>query len=378
MCIRDRVTDYLENRSQEAAQKLGDLTVDLDRMWKLARTLERRRQERGGLDFDVPEPYFKLDERGWPTDVYKRPRSCADRLIESFMLAANESVARYLADRELAGCFRVHEEPDGDKLSAFTHFLDGVGLRIPGGKPTQQALQGLLHQVEDQPEEGAVNRMMLRAMHVDIWILHHLLHHCNRVARAALHAVSDHISNSLLAMAAVADEVPRFTACAGSEFAVADCAFHFLRLFKIHQRPAANEACSLLFFHRILPFRFCSLIRFPVAWICLLRVPRAQRIAYAARTDQFRKHVSALLHGACLRFIVNVYKAETRALPFQPFKIIAETPVVIPVSYTHLDVYKRQVPASGVQAHREIRYARLAPRKHGSGNRAHHRGKGRA
>lgn len=158
------VTDYLENRSQEAAQKLGDLTVDLDRMWKLARTLERRRQERGGLDFDVPEPYFKLDERGWPTDVYKRPRSCADRLIESFMLAANESVARYLADRELAGCFRVHEEPDGDKLSAFTHFLDGVGLRIPGGKPTQQALQGLLHQVEDQPEEGAVNRMMLRAM----------------------------------------------------------------------------------------------------------------------------------------------------------------------------------------------------------------------
>jgi len=138
----------------------------LQAMAELTRSLNRRRQARGSLDFELPEAQILLDEDGRPVEIRKAPRLFAHRLIEEFMLAANEAVAAFLEGRHSALLYRVHEPPAREKLEDFqqfvAHFNHGLKLEAEGVRP--QELQRLLAEVHGLPEEKVINQVLLRSM----------------------------------------------------------------------------------------------------------------------------------------------------------------------------------------------------------------------
>ncbi|TMA63591.1 MAG: ribonuclease R [Deltaproteobacteria bacterium] len=145
---------------------LGGLLEPLERAEALARLLIARRRARGSIDFDLPEAEVVLDLRGRPADIVRAERSIAHQMIEEFMLAANEAVARELARRGLPFPHRVHEPPAADSVAALARFLEGFGLRLrlEEGRPTPAAFQTVLEQVQGRPEERLVNTVLLRSM----------------------------------------------------------------------------------------------------------------------------------------------------------------------------------------------------------------------
>jgi len=145
---------------------LGGLLEPLERAEALARLLIARRRARGSIDFDLPEAEVVLDLRGRPADIVRAERSIAHQMIEEFMLAANEAVARELARRGLPFPHRVHEPPAADSVAALARFLEGFGLRLrlEEGRPTPAAFQAVLEQVQGRPEERLVNTVLLRSM----------------------------------------------------------------------------------------------------------------------------------------------------------------------------------------------------------------------
>lgn len=142
------------------------LIPELHTMEELALRLQKMRTQRGSLDFDLPEPEIVLDLQGQPDQILRAERTVAHRIIEEFMLAANEAVATYLADRDLPVLYRVHEPPDMEKLLAFQTFLShfNVGLVLGDGGVRPEALQEVLEAVRDRPEERMVNQLLLRSM----------------------------------------------------------------------------------------------------------------------------------------------------------------------------------------------------------------------
>jgi ribonuclease R len=109
------------------------------RMGELARRLRDRRFGRGSLDFDFPEPHIVVDDQGWPVDARRRERGESHRLIEEFMLLANETVARSMAS--LPFLYRIHERPDPAKMESLEKTLRAVGVGVPGG-PARRASRG--------------------------------------------------------------------------------------------------------------------------------------------------------------------------------------------------------------------------------------------
>ena len=134
-------------------------------MRALSHALRARRQARGSIDFEIDEPEFVLNEKGEPTEILLEPRGEAERIIEDFMLAANETVAALARGTELPFVYRVHEAPDADRLHEVEVLLDSLGLyaRI-GPKPHPGVLQAILAQAKDHPARDVVRRSMLRAL----------------------------------------------------------------------------------------------------------------------------------------------------------------------------------------------------------------------
>ena len=133
---------------------------------RLRRLLERRRHARGSIDFDLPEPQILLDVEGVMTGITIEPRNRAHRLIEEFMLAANEAVADHLEQRERACMFRVHEPPDPTRVEALAEFVKAFGLelRTSDGAIEPAAIQRLVEQADGRPEERVIGQVALRAM----------------------------------------------------------------------------------------------------------------------------------------------------------------------------------------------------------------------
>jgi ribonuclease R len=131
---------------------------------RLAELLRAKRERRGSVDFDLPEPQILLDVEGAMTGITLSPRNRAHRLIEEFMLAANEAVARWLDERVGACVYRVHEAPDAAKLETLAHFVGRFGLRFPTADVGPLDVQRLLAQVEGRPEARLVASAALRAM----------------------------------------------------------------------------------------------------------------------------------------------------------------------------------------------------------------------
>ncbi len=160
------VRDHLEaGQSQEVAgqdQLLGHLQV----MEELAEHLTVMRRRRGSLDFDLPEAEVVLGLQGRPENIVRAERNMAHRIIEEFMLAANEAVATFLHEQQVSLLFRIHESPNLEKLQAFQEFVAylNYGLVIDGKSDTAHQLQTLLSQVAGRPEERMVNQVLLRSM----------------------------------------------------------------------------------------------------------------------------------------------------------------------------------------------------------------------
>ena len=138
---------------------LGHLRVAHD----LARKLTERRRERGSIDFDLPEAKIVLAEDGTVAEIVRRPRNDAHRLVEEFMLAANEAVARFFDARGLPTVYRIHDQPDEEKLDAFAQLarLHGFDLKQD---PSPGELNELLKKLQGTPQQKALNALLLRAM----------------------------------------------------------------------------------------------------------------------------------------------------------------------------------------------------------------------
>ncbi len=143
-----------------------DATTDdnLRTLDTLARALRARRESRGSIDFDLPEARVILDAEGAPVDIVRVQRLASHRLIEDFMLMANEIVAREASARKLPILYRVHEPPTREKMESLREFLASLGHTLPKGKVKPAHLQAVLDRVEGKPEENLVSTVILRSM----------------------------------------------------------------------------------------------------------------------------------------------------------------------------------------------------------------------
>ncbi|MEO2068806.1 MAG: VacB/RNase II family 3'-5' exoribonuclease, partial [Desulfurobacteriaceae bacterium] len=151
---------------KEAIEKFPHVVESLKTMYELAQILYKKRYKRGSLDFDLPEPVVILSAEGEPIDIYRAERLWAHRIIEEFMIAANETVAEYMFWTDYPSVYRIHESPDREKLQEFLNFVRSLGIRVPSIKNDIQPklLQKILEEVEGEPEEKLINYLMLRTM----------------------------------------------------------------------------------------------------------------------------------------------------------------------------------------------------------------------
>lgn len=135
-------------------------------MKELADILRKKRHARGSIDFDFPESKIVLDEKGKPLEIKAYERNAATRIIEDFMLLANETVAEDYFWQELPFLYRTHDKPDEDRMKRLGAFINNFGyvLRMPGGQVYPKEIQKLLDKVEGTPEELLISRLTLRSM----------------------------------------------------------------------------------------------------------------------------------------------------------------------------------------------------------------------
>ncbi len=140
-----------------------ELTRELKKMWRLASQLRQQRFAHGSLNLEFPEVKVRLDKNGRPTHIEKIYYDISHQLIEEFMLAANEAVARHICQLQVPCVYRIHEDPDLEKLRDFRVYAQSFGYKV-GDVSHRQELQKILKQVEHKPEEYAINLNLLRSL----------------------------------------------------------------------------------------------------------------------------------------------------------------------------------------------------------------------
>jgi ribonuclease R len=160
------VRRILVDRDPDSLERYRHLVGQFKLMEELARLLYERRRDRGSLDFDLPEAEIILDLQGMPENIVRAERNIAHRIIEEFMIAANEAVARQLKEKDLPLLYRVHEGPDLEALESIAPFLLSLGYRLPLKleRITPLEIQRLLEACRGKPEEKVINHVLLRAM----------------------------------------------------------------------------------------------------------------------------------------------------------------------------------------------------------------------
>ncbi|RMG21194.1 MAG: ribonuclease R, partial [Deltaproteobacteria bacterium] len=145
----------------------------------LSRLLNERRQQRGSIDLDIPETYPVLGEDGRPVRIERRQRTWAHRLIEEFMLAANEAVAWFFEARGLPTIFRVHDVPDREKLMHFAALarVHGADLKIGKSGFSTRQINAFLRELEGKPEQHALNTLLLRSMQQAVYSAENIGHY---------------------------------------------------------------------------------------------------------------------------------------------------------------------------------------------------------
>ncbi len=153
-------------RMRNLREKYAFLLDDIRTMGELAQILRHKRKQQGSLDFDLAEAEIELDENEHPTSIHPAERRSANRMIEEFMLIANETVAEHFFWMNYPFIYRVHEKPDPEKMMDLKAFLMNFGIHLKGNPDNiyPKTLADIIAAIEDEPYEGVVNRVMLRTM----------------------------------------------------------------------------------------------------------------------------------------------------------------------------------------------------------------------
>lgn len=171
ICVDRRMTytavnAIITDKDPAAMEEYSGFVGMFDLMKELADILRKRRHDRGSIDFDFPESKIILDEQGRPLEIKPYERNAATRLIEDFMLLANETIAEDYFWQEIPFLYRTHDKPDEEKMNRLGTFINNFGytIRMPGGEVHPKELQKLLNKVEGKPEEALISRLTLRSM----------------------------------------------------------------------------------------------------------------------------------------------------------------------------------------------------------------------
>ena len=162
----DAVNQIITEKDPNVRKQYQEITPMLDLAQDLSNRLIQMRKRRGEIDFDISEAKVLVNNEGLPTDVVLRERGEGERLIESFMLAANETVAEHFNKLEVPFIYRVHEQPKSDRLRQFFDFITNFGIMIKGtGEDIHPStLQSIQEEVEGRSEQMVISTMMLRSM----------------------------------------------------------------------------------------------------------------------------------------------------------------------------------------------------------------------
>lgn len=160
------VNRILVDQDEELMKRYESLVPMFQLMGELAQTLTAKRKHRGAIDFDFKEAKVLVDEDGKPTDVVLRERSVGEKLIEEFMLAANETIAEHFHWLDVPFIYRIHDDPKEDKLRRFFEFITNFGYLVKGTANSvhPRALQEIIEEVQGKPEGMVISTVMLRSM----------------------------------------------------------------------------------------------------------------------------------------------------------------------------------------------------------------------
>lgn len=160
------VKKILEDQDESEIKEHEKLVPMFELMKELAGLLREKRRKRGSIDFDFPETKIILDKEGHPIDIKPYDRNVATKIIEDFMLIANETVAQHFYWMELPFVYRTHDNPDSEKVEKLATFIRNFGytLKSKQDEVHPKELQKLLAKIEDTPEEALISRLTLRSM----------------------------------------------------------------------------------------------------------------------------------------------------------------------------------------------------------------------
>lgn len=160
------VKKILDDKDETEIQEYEPLVPMFELMRELASILREKRRKRGSIDFDFPETKIVLDKQGHPVDIKPYDRNVATKIIEDFMLIANETVAQHFYWMELPFVYRTHDNPDPEKIAKLSTFIRNFGYTIKSKQEEihPKELQKLLANIEDTPEEALISRLTLRSM----------------------------------------------------------------------------------------------------------------------------------------------------------------------------------------------------------------------
>ncbi|MEP7337682.1 MAG: VacB/RNase II family 3'-5' exoribonuclease [Acidobacteriota bacterium] len=158
------VNKLLTHADPNLAMRYADLLGLFKTMEELARVLIKMRTARGAIDFNLPESVFEFDDEGRIAGVLKADRNIAHRIIEEFMLLANETVAGHFERLKVPSLYRIHEEPDVQRVIDFAQLAQAYGYTFPYGEVGSKDYQRLSKQLEGKPEERVLSYAMLRSL----------------------------------------------------------------------------------------------------------------------------------------------------------------------------------------------------------------------
>ncbi|OPJ61700.1 ribonuclease R [Clostridium chromiireducens] len=159
------VTKILRDHDEELIKRYDYLYEDFKMMEELCNILRKKRTRRGAIDFEIAEAKITLNELGKPIEIKPYEREIANRMIEEFMLAANETVAEHMFGTHLPFVYRIHESPDEEKLAKFKEFIYNLGYTVQWTEEIQpKSFQEILDKVKGKNEETVVSTLLLRSM----------------------------------------------------------------------------------------------------------------------------------------------------------------------------------------------------------------------
>ncbi|HEX9082909.1 MAG TPA: VacB/RNase II family 3'-5' exoribonuclease, partial [Holophagaceae bacterium] len=159
--VKEACIDLSGRKRAELGEPLCDL---LDQSLVLSRQLTQKRLGRGAMNLDTEEAEFLFDAEGRPVDARRYPRHDAHRMIEEFMLLANEAVARFFTRKKIPTIYRIHDNPDPLKLEIFAEVARTFGLLKPKETPTPEHLNAMLDKIRGGPLEAMINTLLLRSL----------------------------------------------------------------------------------------------------------------------------------------------------------------------------------------------------------------------